>query len=204
MQIKKHSWFTFIEVVVSITIMALFSIIWISSFERFFKSSQMTWIKTRILNIIKNENDNLVAWEISSYKITFSTGSKILLVNENYFKNKQPISFESFNFVSLTGSIVTNNTSTWNWITKTYIDNIINNTYLLSWSWEKVNIDFNSINDFEKIEISSVLDSIITNKFLLYRIDYSWRDSWIIEESIINTLSWRELYSNISIENIIW
>jgi len=201
---KKYFWFTFIEVVVSVTIIALFSIVWISSFERFFKNSQMLWIKTRILNIIKTENNSIIAWEISSYRITFMTGAHSVLINENFFRNPQLIKLDNFDQIGLSWSLETNNTMTWLWNTKTYIDKVLINTYMLSWSWEKIALNFSSLKDFEKIDIISSIDSKETNRFTIKRIDYSWRESWLIEDTYINYLSWTSLYDKVILEDIVW
>lgn len=207
MLINKHQiklWFTFVEVIISISIMALFSVVWISSFEKFFKNSQMLNIKTKILSTITNEQNKIISLDISSYKITFATWSRVLFINENYYKNTQTIAFNNFDFYNLSGSLITSNTSTGEWIVTTRTNNIFNNSQYLNWSWMALNLDFSNINDFENIEVSSTIDKINTNRIIIDRIDYSWKESDNIQETLIDSLSWSELYKQISIENIMW
>ncbi|MDD2566012.1 MAG: prepilin-type N-terminal cleavage/methylation domain-containing protein [Candidatus Gracilibacteria bacterium] len=199
---KTNFGFTFVEVMISISIMALFSVVGISSFEKFFKSSQMLNIKSKILNIITLENNKLVSGDISSYKIIFMTGSRAILINENYYKNPQIIKLDNFDFVNLSGSLSTNNTSTGEWIVGVSADGMLIVNQYLNGSGALLGLDFSSNNDFEKLEISSTIDKIKTNKIILERIDFSGNETDNVQETLIYSLSGSELYNKASIENI--
>lgn len=196
--------FTFVEIIISISLTIIFTVVGIWSFDKFFKKSELMNIKSNILNILLSEKQKIIWQEISSYDIIFETWSKALFINENYYNNPYKIKFDNFDLISLSWVLSTNNTSTWVWSIRTYLDEKLFKTYLLTWSWEKLPFDFGSISDFNSIDIKSTINGIETNNFIIKRLDYNWREQENISDVIIDYMTWETSYKKVILKNILW
>jgi len=197
-------WFTFVEILVSITILALVSIVWISSFQKFFSSSQITAIKTRLTNQINMEKNDLAVWKISSYRIIFNSWAKAIFIDEDFFNNKNLISFQINNYNSFTGKILVNAQSNWIWLFNSYLDNISYQSEIKNSNWGSISFDLSKNKTFQTYIVNSTVDDMSTNNLKIMRLDYSWLDSNNVQETIIAMISGSTFYNSASLENIMW
>lgn len=202
--VKIKSGFTFVEIMISVIIIAIVTTLWISSFQKFFSNSQISNIKIKLENQINQEKNDLIASKISSYRITFLTWSKVLFIDEDFYKNNNLIQFNIDDYNSISWSIVTNNQSTWTWQINTYIDYISYKSELKTASWESLPINLGNNQTFQTFLVNSSVDDISTNNLKIVRLDYSWLSDEIVKDTIISTLSWSNLYNKVAIENIMW
>lgn len=196
--------FTFVEIIISITILALISFVWVSSFQKFFSSSQITAIKTKFTNQINSEKNDLLSWKITSYRITFNSWAKALFISEDFYKNSNLISFDIADFNSFSWKIVTNNASNWTWYVNTYLDNILYQSELKNFNSWYISFNLSGNKTFQTYVVNSTVDDISTNNLKIFRLDYSWLDDNMVRDTIISTLSWANLYNKVSLENIMW
>lgn len=200
----KIRWFTFIEILVSITILALVTFVWISSFQKFFSSSQITSIKTKLTNQISMEKNDLAVWKISSYRITFNSWAKAIFIDEDFFNNKNLISFQIDDYNSFSGKIMVNAQSNWIWLFNSYLDNISYQSEIKNSNWGLVNFDLSKNKTFQTYVINSTVDDMSTNNLKIMRLDYSGLDPKNVQETIIATISGSTSYNSASLENIMW
>lgn len=196
--------FTFVEIMISVIILAIVTTVWLSSFQKFFSNSQISNIKIKLENQINQEKNDLAASKISSYRITFLTWSKALFIDEDFYKNDNLIKLEIDDYNSISWSIITNNASTWVWQINTYVDYISYKSEVKSASWDSLSINLWNNKTFQTFLINSSIDDISTNNLKIVRLDYSSLDDDNIKDTIISTLSWSQSYSKVTLENIMW
>lgn len=199
-----NSGFTFIEIIISIIILALVTTVWISSFQKFFSNSQITAIKTKLVNQINSEKNDLTVWKISSYRITFYSWAKAIFIDEDFYKNDNLINFNIADYNSFSGNISINNNTNWVWVINSYIDNISYQSEIKASSWAILPMDLSNNKTFQTFVVNSTVDDISTNNLKIFRLDYSWLDDTVVKDTIIATLSWSTLYNKVSLENILW
>lgn len=107
---KNNLWFTFIEILVVISILAIVSAFSISSFNKGFERQSLKSEINIFADTIKNL-DNEIWVSITDYNIYLLTGSYYYYYTNNLYKNTiQYISFTSMSGTSFTWTIQTNDT----------------------------------------------------------------------------------------------
>jgi type II secretory pathway pseudopilin PulG len=202
--IKLYKAFTFVEILVSISIISLMAIVWVSSFQKFFSTQQIARLQEKIVNIKRWLDSDIESWNISSYSLIFASDSYCVIANIDYLNSPQTISLSAFDYGTLSWTLVTNNSSTWTWETKIFIDNVFSNSLLNSWSGNSNKIDLSKHSGFENIKIASTIGSMTTNHYIFYRLDHT-KDEWEnIENAYIASLKWATYYDRIYMENELW
>lgn len=199
--------FTYIELLIVVLIIWIFTSVWISSFSNFFNDQEIWNIWSRITNYLWQLDDMTEAWEISSYKVEFSTWSNYIKINKNFYKNNYIIDDDIKNF---SGKVYTNNYSTWTWDYRIYLD--WENgwhwssdfswwvfDFYLSWNvnYEKVLINWyvDYSNNTNSIEFFALKPQQIINEINTEIVWIKWdSDLWNLE--IINIMWSKKFYSN--------
>lgn len=105
---KNNLWFTFIEILVVISILAIVSAFSISSFNKGFERQSLKSEINIFADTIKNL-DNDISVNITDYNLYLLTGSYYYYFTNNLYKNTtQSISFTSMSGSSFTWTIKTN------------------------------------------------------------------------------------------------
>ncbi|EKE28680.1 MAG: hypothetical protein ACD_3C00029G0003 [uncultured bacterium (gcode 4)] len=201
---SNHKAFTYIEILVSLSVLAMVSIVWISSFQAFFSKQSITRIQEKIWNIVRSLDIDIDAWNISSYTLAFSSWASSLVANIDYYKSPQLISLQSFDYLNLSGALVTNNTSTGFWETKIYLDNVLKNNYFNNWSGGTINLSLWNYTWFETIRVNSIIGNIQTNSLSIYRLDYAKDEKDNPENTNINSIKSWTYFDMMYLENILW
>ncbi|EKE29638.1 MAG: hypothetical protein ACD_2C00131G0008 [uncultured bacterium (gcode 4)] len=196
--------FTYIEILISIVVLATVSVVWLSSFQAFFSKQSVVRIQEKIVNIARWLDIDISSWNISSYTLFFSSWANSLVANIDYYKSPQLITLKWFDYANLSWSLVTNNTSTWFWETKIYLDDVLKNDFFNNWSWGSVPLSLWNYTLFETLNIKSKIWSIDTNSIRIYRLDYSKGEGDNTENAYINSIKSTAFADSAYIENILW
>lgn len=209
---KNNFWFTFIEILVVISILALVSSFSISSLNKGFEKQSLKSEINIFSDTIKNL-DNDLGINITDYKLYLLTGSYYYYYTNNLYKNTtQYISFTSMSGSSFTWTIKTNDTLKNDMRIDIYMNEKQNNSTNLSSTWEfiykmsrkwkyefrsfigasslnQISLEFFSKTDIKKpINIISIQDDI-GNSY-----------TWVI---IKNNLWWKKIFTNMAETDII-
>lgn len=197
--------FTLVELLITVSILATISIVWISSFQTFFSKEEDKTIAKNVISIIKRLDSEVLNSRISQYRLEFAIWSKFIKWDINNANNKYKINTKEYNHTTMTGVLNTNNASSEPWNIYILANWMIKETWNRSWSGESLNIDISKYNLSNTIEIYSNINKEITNKITFYNLN-SLKD--VEENSIpvsIENFSWSvNMDSKLFIKNVIW
>lgn len=207
---KNNLWFTFVELLVVVAIIAIISIAWVFNFISNQSEINFSNDLDKINDLII-EYDNEIWNEITDYEITFFTWASFFVVWENnsYKDYLQNITFNSYTWT------ITNNSNTW-WYFKVDIykwdkleqSQILNSSwsvdYSFTWSWDfKIRSYLDGL-ELNTLKIKSFWDYDLWQEIYLNNINYSWGNLW--EVKLKNNLSdnkiifnWTDEYENIKL-----
>ena len=195
---KNKSWFTLIELLIVVTIIAIMWIFSFLSFGNFFDKYEYNSYQKRIDNYLDIEDFNIKNNASSSYEITFLSGSTGYTVSKNFFKATNFVSLDNFDFSSLS----------WSFSTSAVWDIYYNNDY---WNWNVVTSYFSGSSQIslkQDYNWSSKINMLFTlNGTNLNNYDIVFFESDILRWDIvtsISSLSWASLYNKVIYRNILW
>ncbi len=187
---KDKQAFTFIEILISVTIVALVSAVSISSFSSFFSKQQSNTVSKRVDLIIKNLDAQVMGSKISWYSLEFASWATFLKAEINNLNNKYKIYLDPFSYSTLTWTVYTNNISTDTWNFYILYDGIIKETFERNWSWDIVNLDISRYGSWKDVELYSNISWSATNKFIFYNL-------WALKD-------WDEGLVGVNIKSFSW
>lgn len=195
---KNRSWFTLIELLIVVTIIAIMWTFSFLSFGNFFDKYEYGSYQKRIDNYLDIEDFNVKNNVNSSYEITFLSGSPGYTVSKNFFKATNFVSLNNFDFSSLS----------WSFTSSTSGDIYYNNDY---WNWHVVTSYFSGSSQIslkEDYNWSSKINMLFTlNWTNLNNYDIAFFESDILRGDIItsiSSLSGASLYNTVTYSNILW
>ena len=195
---KNKDWFTLIELLIVVTIIAIMWVFSFLSFGNFFDKYEYSSYQKRIDNYLDIEDFNIKNNANSSYEITFSSGSTGYIVSKNFFKATNLVSLNNFDFSTLS----------WSFSTSAIWDIYYNNDY---WNWNVVTSYFSGSSQIslrQDYNWSSKINMLFTlNGTNLNNYDIVFFESDILRwDSVtsISSLSGASLYDKVIYRNILW
>lgn len=195
---KNNYWFSFVEIIISIS---LFIIIWIyaiNSFGRNFDRQSLN-NELNLLNVLINDLDNDIWQNITDYELIFKKNLNNYQNSENNLYSNPKINYNSW-------TISTNDTINQNLNLKIYfdekiiLDEIINSTwsldynfgdfwkYIIVWNIDDKKLNKISINNFSNFDAKKIIFLTEINDF------NSNTYTWII---IKNNMWWKKEFSDL-------
>ncbi|EKD66317.1 MAG: hypothetical protein ACD_49C00051G0016 [uncultured bacterium (gcode 4)] len=195
---ENKNWFTLIELLIVVTIIAIMWTFSFLSFWNFFDKYEYGSYQKRIDNYLDIEDFNVKNNAESSYEITFSSWSPGYIVKKNFFKATNFVSLNNFDFSSLS----------WSFTASTPGDIYYNNDY---WNWRVVTSYFSGssqISLWEDYNWGSKINMLFTlNWTNLNNYDIAFFESDILRwdtTTFISSLSGTNLYDRVTYSNILW
>lgn len=196
--------FTFVELIVSITILALITTISVVSFGSRFKWSSIIEETGIIKSFLQNYEDEIKFKKITSYNIKFQTWSTLFLVEKNYYLQKNKFTFDGFDYKSLSWILRQNEIVDWSINFDIDGQNVLYNNK--TWTGE---IYIKNDNYFQEAQIYWIINNTNVNSFDIIRLgfssDYLFTSKNQIPLELIeikNDSSWN--CGSLEIENIMW
>lgn len=195
---KNKNWFTLIELLIVVTIIAIMWTFSFLSFGNFFDKYEYASYQKRIDNYLDIEDFNVKNNASSSYEITFLSGSTGYTVSKNFFKPTNFVNLNNFDFSTLS----------WSFSTSAVWDIYYNNDY---WNWNVVTSYFSGSSQISlkedynwssKINILFTLNWANLNNYdiVFFELDILRWDT----VTSISSLSGASLYDKVIYRNILW
>jgi len=208
LKINKN-WFSFIELIIVISIIAIISVFWISSFSDQIDSLKAKNVLSEVSYDIKDLDNKVANREIFDYELEFIKNKKYYLVNENIFDQDFSLKLDNLNDNTWIWEISFSGVIFWSWIIKYYEDikfqKLEEIAYNKSFTWV-----FNKAKNY-KITWSfsgSVLNTLfikyfdLDKNYKLIRIDPNiWPD--LPQIKLKNILWKKQFWNNSSINKIV-
>ena len=205
MPIRKD-WFTMAELIVAMSIMAIFFVAWISSFQTFFSNQEMKSVWSKMISIIDDLDRQVKAWDISSYSADFSSWSAYILVDKDFYRWDYLFSFTWVDLTSLSWTLMTGTNWTWVWSLDTYIDWKLNDIYTLNWTNKSMSMSFSWKIFYENVFIRWDMEWNRTNEIDILNLypDKSFESQGTVSKPYVESVSGSLLYDGVRVTNILW
>lgn len=197
---KNKNWFTLIELLIVVTIIAIMWTFSFLSFGNFFDKYEYASYQKRIDNYLDIEDFNVKNNASSSYEITFLSGSTWYTVSKNFFKATNFVKLDNFDFNP--------NSLSWSFSTSAVWDIYYNNDY---WNWNVVTSYFSGSSQIslrQDYNWSSKINMLFTLNWInLNNYDIVFFESDILRwdtVTSISSLSGASLYNKVIYRNILW
>jgi prepilin-type N-terminal cleavage/methylation domain-containing protein len=155
--------FTIVEMLVAITIIALVSGVSYQGYSSFENAQKDRAVTRNVENLIRSLDRQVANDTITSYVITFSSGTLGAVVATNTYRLTVPLKIASFDWATLSGSIDMSGLSD-NPGFRTVVDGKITETTIGSWGLSSVAFDF-PLGTHEKFELIGFNDTAALNNF---------------------------------------
>ncbi len=189
-------WFSLIELIIVISIIAIISVFWMSSFSNKIDSLKFKNILWEISGDLKDLDNKINSKQIFDYEVILEKNQKYYLFNENIFDLDISLKLDSLDENSWIWNISFSWVNSWSWLIKYYSDSykfqkqeILDYNKIFTWS-------FNSSQNYKIIWIYSW--SILNNLY----INYFDKDKYLQLVNINTNIS-TDL-NKINIKNILW
>jgi prepilin-type N-terminal cleavage/methylation domain-containing protein len=196
---RNNNWFTLIELLIVVTIIAIMWTFSFLSFGNFFDKYEYGSYQKRIDNYLDIEDFNIKNNVNSSYEITFLSWSPGYTVSKNFFKPTNFVKLDNFDFASLS----------WTFTTSAIWDIYYNNDY---WNWRIITAYFSGSSNIISLKEDYNWSSKINILFTLNWVNLNNYDIVFFESDIlrgdtitsISSLSGANLYDKVTYSNILW
>ena len=203
MQKSKNKGFTLIELLIVIAIIAIMSVIWISSFSRQIDSFRNQKILWNILWDIRSLDNKVANKDIFDYKIQFLKDKKYYIISENTFDIDYSLEFDDSGSWKIEFSWATS----WSWIIKYY------KNYKFQ-KWEEIAYDSSLTWTFDvewyyKINWSFSWETLNTLYIKYYSTQKDNEFKLKSNNCIITNILWKKTFSSpscdtLKFENTLW
>ncbi len=195
---KNPRGFTFIELLIVVSIVSIIGVFSISSFWNFFKNQDNSAFLWKLNDVIDVLDFQVKKWEMTSYSLWFESWAQGIYVSKDFYKKDNALTLTAFDFEVMSWSI---SWWTWEWLLKSYYNSKFENWYYSSWTTK---LSFSLTNPYmvENIELYSSIDGKDVNSFEI--ILFNKDDSNIDKNIKVSYLSWWALFNKIEIKNVLW
>ena len=197
---KIKKWFSFIELIVVISIMAIVMWAWIAYFGDFVDSMKYKNELEKLKDNIRILENQVLEKEIFDYEVIFEKDKNYYLINENKAGNDINLKLNSIDSNSWIWTFSFSWVSSGTWIIKYYkwykFKKALSIPYNWTFTWSFLeNDNYKIVASFSGVMINTIyLKDYFSNDELDWDIKYIWTDK------TINNILWKKNYNDLELE----